>query len=485
MAEMFNLEVPLKKLPQVSHNRSKILLMKYALIFITLLFFGSIANCQNDYSQTPMLKGKVVEQKSLLPVRKAKITVRNIDSNVVVYNTRTDDNGEFYFPISNIRNFSIDVEKFLYEGFSKQFNLAELGRLKAYALPDILLKSSIEYNPPAKDTTPLSPREFLANSVYKFDILPTPSCYELYYDLNPGLREMKLVPPGTEIIRPKTPEFTRQEKSSYKALLNIESEKDRTAQQALKDSIAVLNSLYEDYLTIVKMNYNETSRDTIRMLLKIIHTDVNDYEKDIKSLSKAKAVQLTNLVLVTNMLLRETGTTLEISPSNYEELIALARDISIVVESNYFQQYFYGSEDKAFSKNTPLFYHTKFVEAESKNKTETLSSDVRIFKVSVHLQKNGRVISSGPEVEQKFLVSFFPGALKNIKALYRNCQPLATYGGITLLQGIYQHAVYDSETGKEMTIIGSPLFDSSPAFKTFAKSIFGGANISEIQIYVK
>ncbi len=356
--------------------------------------------------------------------------------------------------------------------------------MKSYAFPDNLLKISIEYNPVAKDTTPLPPREFLANSVYKFDILPTPSCYELYYDLNPGLREMKVVPPGYEITRPKTPEFTKQQKSSYKALLNIESEKDKPVQQALKDSIAVLNNLYEDYLTIVKMNYNETSRDTVRMLLKIIHTDVNDYEKEIKSLSKAKAVQLTNLVLVTNTLLRETGATLEISPSDYEELIALSRDISMMVESNYFQQYFYGSDAKIYS-NTPLFYLARFTEPNNNDKTGILSSDVRVFKVSVHLQKNGRAISSGPEVEQRFLVSFFPGALKNIKALYRNCQPLATYGGITLLQGIYQHAVFDSETGKEMTIIGSALFNSSPAFKTFAKSLFGDANITEIQIYVK
>ncbi len=84
--------------------------MKYAFVFIALLLLFNTANCQNELYQTPLLKGKVVEQKNLLPVRKAKITIRNNDSNTVVYNTRTDDNGEFSFPINNLSNFSIEVE---------------------------------------------------------------------------------------------------------------------------------------------------------------------------------------------------------------------------------------------------------------------------------------------------------------------------------------------------------------------------------------
>lgn len=460
--------------------------MKYAVAFIAVFFVSIHSFCQRDDVSQNMISGKVIEQKGKSPVRKARITIRNAENNLVLYNLRSDDKGTFSFPSGNFASFKLEVEKLFYETFNSEiFNIKDVLKRTGFTLPDILLKSSIEYNPVAKDTVPLPPREFLAKSVYKFDILPTPSCYELYYDLNPGLREMQLVPAGLEITRPKTPEFTKQEKNNYKAILNNASEKDRTAQQTLRDSIAVLNNLYQDYLTIVKMNYGQISRDTFRMLLKIINTDLSNYSDEIKSLSKAKASQLGNLVLATNILLRETGSTLETSPSDYEQVIALARDVSAVVESKYFQEYFYGSDNSSKAFATNLNYPpANYAEQNSSINNGALGTDIRMFKVSVHLQKNGRVISSGPEVEKKFVVTFFPGALKKMKILHVNCQPLATYGGVTLLQGIYQHAVIDSETEKEMTIIGSDLFNTMSAFEKPAKTLLG-PNITEIQIYVK
>jgi hypothetical protein len=78
---------------------------------------------------------------------------------------------------------------------------------------------------------------------------------------------------------------------------------------------------------------------------------------------------------------------------------------------------------------------------------------LKAYSIAIYLSKEKKVVSEGPEVENRYQVICYPPALKSIKATHRICSPPATYSYISLLNAPYEFMVLDLRTGRQMKFV--------------------------------
>jgi hypothetical protein len=334
-------------------------------------------------------------------------------------------------------------------------------------------------------------------------VLPTPSAYALYYALTPGLKDLSSIPAGYSLVQPQTPPFTQVIKKQFTSQFKKDSDEDPVSQQALRDSTSAYLDLYRNVFRNTTISYVNVNADSLKSVLSAINSDAAAYQRKIGSARKAKANRLTNTMITCSEILRAVVNKKEINRTEYDELVALGSYLSTLVESSSFLDFFRellneqsGTGYKQWpgkirSNPSPQFasYEENKVDAtEILSTAKAIFNDSRAFTVSVYVQEaNGHIRQSENEAERRYLVSFYPPALRAMKRMYIDCNPLATFGQVTLHEGKYEQKVIDTFTGKELTILssGGNSFDTRPAFSMPAKPLLGDVNFTEIKVFVK
>lgn len=177
--------------------------------FITLTVFlvvlsGSIdAQTRSQYT----IRGIVFDATANTPLRNVKVVLKNADSNIVIQTTTTSAEGQY--ALITKRSSSSFIAEASISGYitnrSQRFNLNAAGEIN---LDPIYLqkKGSGGTGTPVHVDT-LSPDKMLEKKFLALNYLPTNGAYELFYALNPALRNKDMVPDNYNLKYPRLPEF--------------------------------------------------------------------------------------------------------------------------------------------------------------------------------------------------------------------------------------------------------------------------------------
>jgi hypothetical protein len=512
----------------------------FRLLPLCLSSFWAPAFCQNNpaypvvkKAQTQQIQayqqvqfsGRVFDRSTQQPLAGVAVQVTDVDSSFRSTKAVTNADGTYNFQPGAIRNFRIEVSapnnNAAYERYvSGVYNTVSLMRSKQFELPAVYLSAKPKTpdqpsgNPPSgnnpsrppsqRDTMPTPKEVYLGQKLFnEHGVLPTPSAIALYYALNPGLKDLANIPPGYTLVQPPAPPFTSGLKRQFSSRFKQDSEKDPASQRTLNDSTTAYVDFYRNVFRNTSIRYVNVNADSLRTVCRTIVNDAEAYKGRISSTRKAKADRLTNVMISCSEILRNAVAKGEITRTDYEELVALGSYLSTLSESSSFLDLFRQLLREQLGtghSRTPVewrrgaFQYAGFHQSKragvalADSLAEILSNDGRAFNVSVYVREpDGSTSHSQSESEGRYLVSFYPPALRAIKRMYIDCNPLATFGRVTLHEGRYEQKVLDTFTNQELEIIssGGKTFDTRPAFGKPAKPLLGDVNFTEIKIYAK
>jgi hypothetical protein len=313
---------------------------------------------------------------------------------------------------------------------------------------------------PAQDTTKIPPQEFLESKFAQLNMLPTPSAYEIFYALNPELKEAKLVSPDYPLVIPQTPRMSMETSNAFAENFKHDDSEDVHAQGVLKDSIDYCKKLYYDFLYNTAIRYKEVDlKDSTRRVLRFILNDLKKYEKEVKEAKRAKAIELIKLVNSCCIILGQCLEEKEVSRLNAFYLKQIGLQMSYILPSEKSRKYYLGirTDSRAQFIQTrehgPSAIQDAYLSEIDAQHNDLPKQALKAFIIAVYLSKGGKVIAAGPEVENRFQVICYPPALKSIKSTHRICNPPATYSYISLFNAPYEFMVFDLRTGRQMKFV--------------------------------
>ena len=115
--------------------------------------------------------------------------------------------------------------------------------------------------------------------------------------------------------------------------------------------------------------------------------------------------------------------------------------------------------------------------------------DLRSLNITIHLSKNGTVISNGPDVMGRFLVVCYPPALKTIESTHKRCTTPASFSTISVSNAPYEFMIYDLKNpGKLMKFVKTnteaEIISTEDAFNELARTLLG-VNPTGLIFYIK
>ena len=183
---------------------------KAALIYlITLLNPAIFITAQVSSQQVYYIRGSVFEMGSNTPLRDARVDLKNADSNINTGSARTNGEGQFIFSIKRPYSFVVQVSANGYSSFTSQRSY--FGEFQqSVTMQNIYLQKDQSERPPVPparvDTLP--PQRVLEKRFTTLDILPTKGAYDLFYLLNPELKDRNSIPDNYQIKEPRFPSFS-------------------------------------------------------------------------------------------------------------------------------------------------------------------------------------------------------------------------------------------------------------------------------------
>lgn len=157
------------------------------------------------------IKGFVYDAESKSPLQQADVVLKHGDNGKELQKTKTNQDGQFQFTIRNLSAFIVEASMGGYSNNSSQkFYFGEFQEV--YTLEKIYLRktgSNVTIPPP--DTLP--PQQVIEKRFDALQILPTQGAYELFYALNPELKNGRPIPENYQIKYPKFPDFDPYRKS--------------------------------------------------------------------------------------------------------------------------------------------------------------------------------------------------------------------------------------------------------------------------------
>lgn len=166
------------------------------------------------------IKGSVYDAESRSPLQQATVVLKNADSGKEIQKTSSNSDGQFQFTVRSLSGFIVEASMNGYSNNSSQkFYFGEFQEV--YTVDKIYLKkigSTVNIPPP--DTLP--PQKVIEKKFDALQILPTQGAYELFYALNPELKNGKPIPENYQIKHPNFPDF-----SPYRKSFNQQFKKDK------------------------------------------------------------------------------------------------------------------------------------------------------------------------------------------------------------------------------------------------------------------
>jgi len=471
--------------------------IKWLIFFLLLVSITARAQDDVSYSrsQPKMIKGLVLNKNTKLPVTSAKIKVINTDSNIT-RTIRTDEKGVYFIEPRGLRNFILQIEKFGFDAYtSGSLNTSSIIERNKYLIDDILLAPNISY-PPPRDTVKRPPTEYLVRKFDSLDILATSSAYRLLYDLNPGLEKMDLVDPNYKIVLPRTPPIPAEMKKEFSNSFKRDLKEDRGLQAVLKDTISFYNNLCNEFNYVTAIRYVNTNIDSARHAISLLNDDLKSFlATKLRDVRAGKAEEAIKLINALNTLLSAVIKKQEFSKQDafYLKYIGLQTSLILFLENS--RHYFTDTEKSEIRStgkrnfNNGLIILASYNESTNDMDLPVGNPDLRSLNITIHLSKNGTVISDGPDVMGRFMVVCYPPALKTIESTHKRCSTPASFSTISVSNAPYEFMIYDLRNpGKLMKFVKTnteaEIISTEDAFNELARTLLG-VNQKGLIFYIK
>ncbi|HMK16840.1 MAG TPA: hypothetical protein VK492_01465 [Chitinophagaceae bacterium] len=303
------------------------------------------------------------------------------------------------------------------------------------------------------DTVNLPNMATVEQKIRQLKILGTPSAYELFYQLNPGLKQGKYISESL-IKTPSMPVLMDMEINDFYSQFERDTKKDEELQKVLADSIRYCLSIFEDMLygggrvTFTKQD----DRDRIQRLGGYMYSDLRMLVNE--DVARVKAIELIKLLNGCYIIFDGCKQKRTMTPEDVNTVYYIGRQVSYIINSENLRRYYSESEMDGNLPKSPYQGHGPFHQPGDIGKSSTFAiGGLKPFSVAIYLSKNGKVISDGPDVKKRYRVMCYPPALIGFEPTRRDCDSPATFAYITLSKAPYAFCVVDLRTGKKMKFV--------------------------------
>ncbi|TMI64756.1 MAG: carboxypeptidase regulatory-like domain-containing protein [Bacteroidetes bacterium] len=452
--------------------------------------YDDVSRSSSSYS------GTVFEKATQKPIVGARITITNTENDTKVATVSSGRDGIYYFSMQTFSNIKVQVTMSDFKKGERSFTKNDL---KEYGkrLPTIYLDTAFKI-----DFTPAAPvrqskEDFVVNKLESVNLLPLPAAYDLLFYLNPGLRGKDSLMSNDKVILPKMPRISNDVKRQNKDVFLSDRTKDKNTQNQLHDSIDKLIRILSDDISKYKIKYDGVDAGGLRQLREYMQMDLQDYKSHISKTSKLKAeeiIQLINSIAVaqeTMLALRRIGS------KEYEQLKALWEDLSYLLLSSRYMLFSKLENTESPETTTRLINNMKqnsgpanyeegisFVmpiisEAAGKNAGPDFDQDeVGVFGFLIWSET--MISKNKPDLadpSKRYLVRYFPPALKGNTKTYKLCSGPANVAIGNLTRARYGIEIYDTWDKKYV----EPLYDTFETSEAFTNPAYSNFLISDFK----
>ncbi len=467
--------------------------------FPVLLILGlqvGICDSTNAQRQSYNIQGTIYHASTEQPFNGVRVSLKKSPSNITIDTKYTDSLGYYFFSTQELPSFSIqafatDYTTQVSEAFSPSPG-------KQYTVESMFLESKGQEIKLLVTHKVVTVKFFAETKLIENKMLPTKGAYELFYALNPDLREKDSISSNYVINNPQFPEMSQATISYFKEQYKIDKAKNKTTQSQLLDSIGKCNQLYTELNTLLLKNSNSADAGMSRKLIDAIYESLNHYKTKVKKTRNEKSLQIINLTSACSEIIQKSIRAHSIPTRDKEKLKNILEDLSLLLPSDAYGKFmasnssrqghggiFIGAahKDELDSQNSIFMDESGFIDmAETSlgGKSSLRQFAFVIWKMSA----SGVPITDGEEVTGRYLVYYYPPALKDDTLRYFKCDPPASFAQVSLPRARFGIMVKDSHTMKPVEI-SDPLIDTLAAFRTGSNLAIGGINYKRIIIQVK
>ncbi len=316
--------------------------------------------------------------------------------------------------------------------------------------------------------------EYLPNYLLAHNILPNEDALDLMYELNPSLRDMSEIRSKKKLNLPDFPKLDQSTIPEELSQPGIDSEISAEQESFDRNKESIENTSIDSPTEDAKLNFEK-----VKSLVKQVDEQLTSYSS-ISSLSNTVTKELIyDLMLAFNQSLQEVVTSKQVNSEqlifmqaieeNLSELIQNIRTITensrrkISPELNQLlnpESYIASAINESTIKNKPLLDLDRYIDLNNIYLNNTKKFALAVYKYS----EDGELITKGPEVEGKYIVSYVAPALKDIERAYHHITNPATYA-IGSFPPAKMYLVVDDEMGNRQNL-QYPLVDFKLAYET-------------------
>jgi hypothetical protein len=316
--------------------------------------------------------------------------------------------------------------------------------------------------------------EYLPNYLLAHNILPNEDAIELMYAINPSLKDMPEIRSKKKLNLPDFPKLDQSTLAEELSEIGIDSELSTELESLERNKEAIENTSIDIPTDEAKLNFEK-----IKSLVNQVDEQLTSYSS-ISSLSNAVTKELIyDLTLAFNQSLQEVVTSKQVNSEQLifmqaieENLSDLIQNIKTITENSRMkispeliqilnpESYIAYNINESTNKNKPLSDQDRFTFLNN-----TYINNTKKFALAVYkYREDGELITKGPEVEGKYIVSYVAPALKDIERAYHHISNPATYA-IGSFPPAKMYLVVDDEMGNRQNL-QYPLVDFKLAYET-------------------
>ncbi|MFZ1675787.1 MAG: carboxypeptidase-like regulatory domain-containing protein [Saprospiraceae bacterium] len=451
------------------------------LLLILCFGFNEVSFAQK---QAFNIRGNVYNATTRQPIQNVMVSLKTSPSNANISTVYTDSLGNYLFstretPPFIVQAFASGYKTEISEPFSP-------GNERLFAVKSIYMQPT-ETKPAIYVAQPkiVPVPNFVESKFVSLNVLPTQGAYDLFYALNPELKNVDSVSANYVCKLPQFPPMTKSTKTYFKTQFKIDKEKNKGTQSELLDSISRYSQLYIQLTGISDIKSPDLG--TSKKLLLTIQESLQSYERKIKKTRNAKAMQIMNLTSACSEIVQKCIRNHAVNKHDFQKLKNILEDLSILLPSDAYQKFVSTSNLTGFGHGGALtgvttdsgnnIFQTDMdddFEASDMSKMELSNMrSLRPFAFAIWKLVDGNVVLKDTQVIDKYFVYYFPPALQEDTLRYHKCSPAATYAQVTLPKARFGIKVVNSSTNSIVRTTDET-FDTADAFNSpEIKEIFG------------